>query len=68
MPQCLVLLDGLEVLEPYHLKDFQGFLSIIDPDMLSGIDLYTGGFPVEYGDRSAGVLDLETLTPDRKSL
>ena len=60
-------LDGLEIFEPYHLKDFQSLFSIIDPDMLGGVDLFTGGFPVEYGDRSAGVLDLETVTPSRRS-
>lgn len=62
-----VELDGLEIFEPYHLKDYQGFFSIIDPDMLSGIDLFTGGFPVQYGDRSAGVLALETFTPRTRS-
>ncbi|MEM9555307.1 MAG: TonB-dependent receptor [Acidobacteriota bacterium] len=56
-------IDGLEIFEPYHLKDFQGIFSIIDPDVLAGVDLYTGGFPAEYGDRSAGVLDLETFSP-----
>lgn len=60
-------LDGLEIFEPYHLKDYQGLFSIIDPDVLSGIDLFTGGFPVEYGDRSAGVLDLETFAPRQRS-
>lgn len=57
-------IDGLEIFEPYHLKDYQGLFSIIDPEMLGGVDLFTGGFPVEYGDRSAGVLDLTTFTPD----
>ena len=60
-------LDGLEIFEPYHLKDFQGVFSKIDPDMLSGIDLFTGGFPVEYSDRSAGVVALETFAPRRRS-
>lgn len=60
-------IDGLEIFEPYHLKDFQGIFSIIDPEMLGGVDLFTGGFPVEYGDRSAGVLDLETFTPDGRA-
>ena len=60
-------IDGLEIFEPYHLRDYQGIFSIIDPDMLGGVDLFTGGFPVEYGDRSAGVLDLTTFTPSRRS-
>lgn len=60
-------IDGLEVFEPYHLKDYQGIFSIFDPEMLGGVDLFTGGFPVEYGDRSAGVLDLETFSPDDRT-
>ncbi|HET9061650.1 MAG TPA: TonB-dependent receptor, partial [Candidatus Binatia bacterium] len=60
-------IDGLEIFEPYHLKDYQGIFSIIDPEMLGGVELFTGGFPVEYGDRSAGVLDLETFTPDDRA-
>ena len=60
-------IDGLEIFEPYHLRDYQGIFSIIDPEMLGGVDLFTGGFPVEYGDRSAGVLDLETFSPDRRA-
>lgn len=56
--------DGLEIFEPYHLKDYQNIFSIIDPEMLGGVDFFTGGFPVEYGDRSAAVLDLETFSPD----
>jgi hypothetical protein len=60
-------IDGLEIFEPYHLKDYQGIFSIIDPEMLGGVDLFTGGFPVEYGDRSTAVLDLETFTPDDRA-
>ncbi|MDY7091853.1 MAG: TonB-dependent receptor [Acidobacteriota bacterium] len=60
-------IDGLEIFEPYHLKDYQNIFSIIDPEMLGGVDLFTGGFPVEYGDRSAGVLDLETFSPDDRT-
>ncbi|MCZ7650921.1 MAG: TonB-dependent receptor [Thermoanaerobaculia bacterium] len=60
-------IDGLEIFEPYHLKDYQNIFSIIDPEMLGGVDFFTGGFPVEYGDRSAAVLDLETFSPDRRA-
>jgi len=59
----LLELDGVEIFEPYHLKDFQGVFSIIDPNMLGEVELITGGFPSEYGDRMAGVLDMTTLRP-----
>ncbi len=59
----LLELDGVEIFEPYHLKDYQGVFSIIDPNMLGEVELKTGGFPSEYGDRMAGVLDMSTLRP-----
>ncbi|MEM6456462.1 MAG: TonB-dependent receptor [Acidobacteriota bacterium] len=58
-----IRLDGLEIFEPYHLKDFQGVFSIVDPDMIDGVDLIAGGFPAEYGDKMAGVLDMTLLRP-----
>ena len=64
--EVLVRLDGLEILEPYHLKDINSALSILAPDAIGGAELLTGGFPVEYGDRMAGVLDLTTREPDRR--
>lgn len=60
----MVRVDGVEIYEPYHLKDFQGVFSILDPGMIGAVNLLNGGFPSEHGDRLAGVLDLTTDRPN----
>lgn len=60
--EILVRLDGLELTEPFHVKDAQGLFSIIDPDLVDGIDLIAGAYPAEYGDRMSGVVDISTGT------
>jgi hypothetical protein len=56
-------LDGLDLIEPFHLKDVDGALSLVDPQTISRLDLSTGGFGGETGDRLAGVMTMETKTP-----
>lgn len=58
-------LDGVDLLEPFHLKDVDGALSIVDPAVIQWLDLSTGGFSVEHGDRLAGVLTMETKSDGR---
>lgn len=62
--ELLVVLDGLELYEPFHLKQLQRFSGIVDATTIGRAELLTGTFPVEYGDRMSGVLDLASAVPD----
>ena len=54
----LVRYDGIGLLDPYHLKNFQSLISAIDPAGIERIEVFSGGFPVRYGTRSGGVIDI----------
>jgi hypothetical protein len=63
--ETTLYLDGLELIDPFHLKDLQGALSIVDSNLVDRMDLLPGGFPVTYGDSASGVVDIRTLpTPE----
>lgn len=53
--QNLILLDNIELFNPYRLY---GFISLFNPETVNSISLLTGGFPAQYGDRLSAVLDV----------
>jgi hypothetical protein len=58
----LVRYDGIPLVDPFHLKNFQSLISAIDPAAIERIEVFSGGFPVRYGTRSGGVIDIEAPT------
>ncbi len=59
--QILVQLDGMQLYEPFHQKDFLGgLLSTVDIGTIDGIDLLTGGFGAEYGDRMSAIFNMQS--------
>jgi hypothetical protein len=63
--EVLLRLDGQELYEAYHLKEFDNAFSLVTASNLANADLTTGAFPSSYGDRMGGILDLSTITPSR---
>ena len=57
-----ILLNGLALSEPFHLKDFLSPVSVLDSRMIDSIDVSLGGFTVDQGDRMSAVVDARTVT------
>lgn len=55
--QNLVLLNGTTVYNPFHAL---GVFSVIDPEMISGMEFYKGGFSPDYGGRLSSILNIIT--------
>jgi hypothetical protein len=56
--ELAVYFDGAPLFEPFHYKDVQSLLGLLDPDSISKIDFFSGVFPARYGNRLLAVLDL----------
>jgi outer membrane receptor protein involved in Fe transport len=61
--ETAIFLDGLRLYEPFHLKDFLSPVSLLDSRMIGGLEFYSGGFPVQFGERMSGVLDATSVHP-----
>ena len=54
----LVVFDHVAIADPFHLKRFQRLISVFDSSVVDRMDVYSGAYPVRYGTRSGGVVDL----------
>lgn len=41
--EIAVSLDGMELYEPFHIKDFSGVFSVIDSEIIGGLELVSSG-------------------------
>jgi len=60
-----IYLNGLRLLDPFHIRDYHSIFSSIDARAISGVEAYTGGFPATFGDNMSGVLLLDTQRPEK---
>lgn len=59
--QNLYLLDGLPLLNVYHLG---GLFSSFPTQSIDKVDFYKGSFPAAYAERSSSIVDIALKTPD----
>jgi hypothetical protein len=58
-----VVMDGAEIYDPFHVRDLFRAFSTIDSEAIGAVDVITGGFPLQYGGRLSGVIDISSLKP-----
>lgn len=61
--ETAIVLDGLRLYEPFHLKNFMSPVSLLDSRVIQSMQVYSGGFPVIHGDRMSAIVDVATIDP-----
>jgi TonB dependent receptor/TonB-dependent Receptor Plug Domain len=61
--ETAIVLDGLRLYEPFHLKNFLSPVSLLDSRVIQSMQVYSGGFPVIHGDRMSSIIDAATVEP-----
>ena len=60
-----IMLNGQWLFDPFHIRDFQSIFSAIDARAIEGVEVYTGGFPVQYGDRMSGLVLMNSVDTEK---
>ena len=60
----LILLDGTEIYNPYHIG---GVFSTFNADMIADAEFLAGGFPAKFGGRLSSVLNITGREGDSKN-
>lgn len=62
-----IMLNGQRLFDPFHVRDYQNIFSAIDSRAIEGVEVFTGGFPVRYGNRMSGMILMESLDAPTES-
>ena len=62
-----VTLDGMEIFDPFHIKDYSGVFSFFDAEAIGGLELRTGGFDATTGNAMSGTMALTSTEPAERS-
>ncbi|HET9886485.1 MAG TPA: TonB-dependent receptor plug domain-containing protein, partial [bacterium] len=66
--ETLVRIDGMEVRQLFHGRDFGGITSIIPFGVVEKMDVYSGAFPAQYGGKLSGVVDIGLRSDEREGV
>ena len=58
----LTLLDDVPIPNPNHFPEYGGaggVISMLNTELVRGVSFYTGGFPVQHGDKLSSVLEIK---------
>ncbi len=58
-----LILDGLELYDPFHLSPLRSPFSFIDGRIVDSINFVGGGFTADRGDRHGGFLEISSTSP-----
>lgn len=61
--QNLVLLDGMQIFQPFHVV---GFFSAFPSDIINTADVYAGGYGGKFGGRLSSVIDITARTGNKQ--
>ncbi len=62
----LILLDGMEIYDPYHLKHIGGAIGVMNMELIDDVSILTGGFSAKYGDKLSSVVAIQNRTGNQK--
>ncbi len=62
--QNAVILNGATIYNPFHAL---GIFSVIDPEIISALEFYKGGFSPKYGGRLSSILNIVTRDGNKNS-